>query len=243
MTTTEEVQQTLAEYERLAIKTGAEVRIDPPEFWSGLSIHEWSPVWSGEEPPKYARATVYRDGIPTTVYVAWDEALPADDEWRERWLRAPMALFGSFTLRAALRRAFRDAIGDRREADDPADAPVAADRDWSAELAMANTPEAVEKLWDDAKRARAVTVELEQLFRRQLGFLRRSPFAAGGTVKPASVALVGESGPDQIIPLPRAAVMPRPVPSMPTLRPEDTVRKPRKGERRPQRQKPRGPRA
>jgi len=242
MTTTEEVQQTLAEYERLAIQTGDEVRIDPPEF--SLDGETWAPFFlpaGPDVPPAFARATVYRDGIPTTVYVSWAEALPADEEWRERWLRAPMALFGSFTLRAALRRAFRDAIGDRREADEPADVPVATDRDWSAELAMANTPEAVEKLWDDAKRARAVTVELEQQFRRRIQVLA-APVVK--VVKDVATALSGIPGSGITAPPKSAtAMMPRPVPSMPSLRPEETVRKPRKGERRPQRQKPRGPRA
>src|SRR5690606_15784417 len=65
-TTTDEVKQTLAEYERLAISTGATVQIDAPEF-SENGI-DWSPVWGAGEGhvlPSFARVTVHRDGIPT----------------------------------------------------------------------------------------------------------------------------------------------------------------------------------
>jgi len=243
VTTNDEVQQTLAEYERLAITSGAKVQIDPPEFWTDTSesislqmnMRQWSPVWSGDESPKCARATVYRDGIPTTVFVSWEESLPAVDEWRDLWLRKPMKLFGAYTLRTALRRAFRDVIGDRHEPDeiDPPAPNPDADRDWTAELAEAASISDVQKLYAEARKARVVTVELEGAFRRRLqSFADRVSDAIPGAII-------------TVTPRAEAAVMakPRPLPSIPTIRPEETVRRPRKGESRPQRQKPRGPRA
>lgn len=119
--TTESVQQTLAEYERLAIGTGEWNGTEAPEFSDYGTA--WSAAWmpsEGQEHPTFARATVYRKGIkrPIIVVIRWDEALPAVDEWRDLWMRKPVALFGAFALRAALRRAFRDAIGDQRGPDE-----------------------------------------------------------------------------------------------------------------------------
>ncbi|MGZ0067830.1 hypothetical protein [Microbacterium arborescens] len=130
--TTIDVGQTLAEFERLAIETGAVVRIEPVEFWSGLSIDNWSPVWLGDGMPAAARVTVWRDATPTQVYRRWVEALPAEGvmtedgrEWRELWAEKPMLRFESYVIRAALARAFRDAIGDRREPGEAHAAPAA----------------------------------------------------------------------------------------------------------------------
>ena len=63
----------------------------------------------------FARATVHRKGVrrPTVVVIRWDEALPAVDHWRALWQRKPVTLFGAHALRTALRRAFRDVIGDQ----------------------------------------------------------------------------------------------------------------------------------
>lgn len=118
----EAVQQTLAEYERLAIGTGEWNGTDAPEF-SNDGEH-WSTAWMRveheDEHPVFARATVYRKGVkrPIVVVIRWEEALPAVDDWRALWLRKPVALFGAFALRAALRRAFRDAIGDQHGPDE-----------------------------------------------------------------------------------------------------------------------------
>jgi len=114
------VQQTLAEYERLAIGTGEWNGTDAPEFSTRgiLGGMEWTTAWAPTEDgdhPMFARATVYRKGVrrPVVVVIRWDEAFPAVDHWRDLWQRKPVTMFGAFALRAALRRAFRDVIGDQ----------------------------------------------------------------------------------------------------------------------------------
>lgn len=167
----DDVATTVAEYENLAISTGARVRIDPPEFSDGLSISPFTPFWLVDENPKVARVTVYRDDVPTTVYVSWAESLPAEDSWRALWQAKPMKLFGAYVVRAALRRAFRDAIGDRREPDEqhsmPApSAPAAAEPqdavDWFARVDDATTLDALNAVRAEARLARAVTLPLKQ---------------------------------------------------------------------------------
>ena len=244
-TTLEEVQQTLAEYERIAIGTGEWNGTDAPEFSdNGMA---WTSAWlpsEDNEHPALCRATVYRKGVdhPVVVIVRWDEAFPADDDWRALWGRKPIALFGAFAIRAALRRAFRDVIGERREPDETltVDPPRAAstERDWFADLAAAETPAAVGLLHTEAKKARAVTVELERAIRHRIRELRESgPEAAiMPTPKLAQGGIVAPQ-PERAV----QAASPRPVPTPPKVRLEETVRRP-KGARRPQKQKPRGPR-
>lgn len=165
----DDVATTVAEYENLAISTGAAVRIDPPEFSDGLSVSAWTPFWLADEHPKVARVTVYRNDVPTTVYVSWAESLPAEDSWRALWQAKPMKLFGAYVVRAALRRAFRDAIGDRREPDEQTAMPTPlASRDWDAEILKARTPDAVNALHAEMKSNRAMTVQREIALREQL---------------------------------------------------------------------------
>lgn len=166
--TTNEVQQTLAEYERAAISTGE---------WDGTEVdfsHD-GVTWvaylapSEEHPhPPLARATVHRKGVkvPTVVVVPWDEAVPADSDWAGLWDAKPHLLFGAFAARSALRRAFRDVIGDRREPDETqalsvSTSGVAPLRDWEAELMACTTVDQVNALWADIRAARAMTVPLE----------------------------------------------------------------------------------
>ena len=176
MTNIDDIAQTLAEYERLAITSGATVQIDPPEF--STDADHWLPI-VGELTPRWARATVHRDGVPTTVYASWDESLPvetaqADDGrlWRDIWEQKPMQRFGSFIVRAALRRAFREVIGDRVEPDEDAPKVAAAEaakpRDWEAEIDTAPDVDAVHALHTEMKRARAVTPQLEAQLRNRL---------------------------------------------------------------------------
>lgn len=172
MTNIDDVAQTLAEYERLAITSGAKVQIDPPEFSDGGS--SWAPFWLGEEPPRVARATVHRDDITTTVYVVWGESLPietaqTDDGrlWRDLWIAQPTKRFGSFATRTALRRAFREVVGDRTEPDEDAPriaAPEPEARDWGAEYRAATTQEQLDDIRRACRAARENTIELQDLW-------------------------------------------------------------------------------
>ena len=90
--TVETVQQTLAEY-MTSPQCGARGRNDLPcTRPAGHSTNE--------------------------PHIAQLVTLAAVDEWRELWLRKPVALFGAFALRAALRRGFRDVIGDHHAPDE-----------------------------------------------------------------------------------------------------------------------------
>ncbi|UUE19350.1 hypothetical protein [Microbacterium sp. J1-1] len=165
--TIDDVAQTLAEYERLAIGTGVTVQILPTLF--SADFETWRPVWDGDTPPAYAHARVLRDGVLTERYVVWAESLPAEDSWRALWLAKPTKLFGAYADRSVLRRAFRDAIGDRREPDEQNAQPPASDaRDWDAEILATNTPDAVNALHAQMKRARAVTVAREVALQEHL---------------------------------------------------------------------------
>ncbi|PRB09249.1 hypothetical protein CQ047_11260 [Microbacterium sp. MYb72] len=179
MTNIDDVAQTLAEYERLAITSGARVQIDPPEFSADGT--NWVPVWLAPEPPLAGRATVHRDGIPTTVYATWGESLPVDTSltedgrrWCDIWDAKPMQRFGSFLVRSALRRAFREVIGDRVEPDEDAPratADAAPGQDWDKAIADARTVEAVHTLHQEMKTARAVTVPRERALRAKINEL------------------------------------------------------------------------
>ncbi|MDF2991865.1 MAG: MPMin1 gp15 [Microbacterium sp.] len=190
--TEEEVAKTLAEYERIAQETGE---------WDGREATEFSndgvtfsPVWlkTPEHPhPLVARSTVHRKGvaIPTTSYVLWDEAVPADAAWSALWLARPTTLFGAFTARTAIRSAFRAAIGTRREPDDhPTGAPEAPapQRDWMADLEAAQTSADLTQVWAEARAVRARTPEGEVLFDRKLAELEeREADAWGPAATPA----------------------------------------------------------
>lgn len=190
----DDVAQTLAEYERLAITSGAAVQIDPPQFSAdGVT---WMPYWlDAENPPALARATVLRDSVPTVVYVSWEESCPAEDAWRDLWHAKPMKLFGAYAVRAALRRAFREVIGDRREPDEGVGDPWAppAPRDWMVEIDLAQTEDAVRALHAEAKAARAVTPQIEAALRRRLA----ETLGGGDAGRPAT-APAPELSPDEL---------------------------------------------
>lgn len=125
----DDVAQTLAEYTRYALSTGALLEIDPVEFTADGEV--WVPLWLHEEPPAAARATVRRDGIPTVVFRRWVEALPGETVltndgrlWRDIWEANPTERLESYVLRAALGRAFADVIGDRHEPGKPTTRPA-----------------------------------------------------------------------------------------------------------------------
>lgn len=192
--TIEDFAKTLAEYESLAILTGEWDGIETPEFSDdGVA---WSTVWKSDEPPAFARATVYRKGVrvPSTAVIAWGEALPAVDDWRALWERKPMTLFGSAAKRAAIRHGFREVIGDRRDADeiDPngpaAPTPAPADRtDWDTQLADAPDVEALDLVWKDMRADRARTGAREVAYRARRDDLTAAAWTPAGLAQVADI--------------------------------------------------------
>lgn len=233
--TTDDVAETLAEYERLAIRTGARVAFDAPEFAGERG--EWNQLWLPETPPAAARATVYRDGAATTVVRLWRDHLPADDAWRALWEKSPMVLFGAFVRRDAIRHGFRDVIGDRREPDEVAPAPAPAEpRDYAALIPTVATPAELDALFGEASHAGAITLVLDRQFRTR----RRELIDAAESGEPVQHRLPKLRGqavlerPDA----PRAFVAPTPRPPAPGVHTLAEVVKPRnsrKGESRAQR--------
>lgn len=174
MTNIDDVAQTLAEYERLAITSGEWEGIDAPDFSNDGDA--WVQAWSPRETddhPEFARTVVYRKGMrPIVVVVSWAESVPADETWRALWLAKPMKLFGAYVLRAALRRAFREVIGDRVEPDESAprvDAPEPELHDWDHLIAIAATVEVLDGHWAQMRmvRARTAAREVAYLARRE----------------------------------------------------------------------------
>lgn len=187
--TTDEVAQTLAEYERLAIGTGEFAGVDAPEFsHDGVT---WTPFWIGDAHPQLARATVYRGAArhPITVVTAWGESVPTRDvslpsdamQWADLWESKPMKLFGAYTLRAAYRRGFRDAIGTRREPDEHEPTvprprtPEAPNVDYAAAITATGSLEDIEALHKRMRTARAVTPQLEVALRARRNELSAPP--------------------------------------------------------------------
>ncbi|ONI62657.1 hypothetical protein CSIV_14375 [Microbacterium sp. CSI-V] len=131
----DDVAQTLAEYTRYALSTGARLEIEPVEFTADGEV--WVPLWLHDGPPAAARATVRRDGIPTVVFRRWVEALPGETVltndgrlWRDIWEANPTERLESYVLRAALGRAFADVIGDRPEPGKPRAASERGEEGW-----------------------------------------------------------------------------------------------------------------
>jgi hypothetical protein len=193
--TIDEVAKTLGEFEALAQKTGEWDGADAVEFSAdGVT---WLPVWVPttllDEPgrfPAFARATVHRKGVaaPTVMIVAWDESLPAAEEWRALWERKPMKLFGSFALRSAIRHAFRDVVGDLTGPDEDRTGPTVgappADRtDWDTQLADAPDVAALDLVWKDMRTDRARTPSREVAYN-----MRRVELAAAAW-EPAAVEI------------------------------------------------------
>jgi hypothetical protein len=167
--TIDEVAKTLGEFEALAQKTGEWDGADAVEF--SIDGTGWSTVWTAMGDwrfPPFARATVHRKGVaaPTVMVVAWDESVPAADDWRELWERKPMKLFGSFALRSAIRHAFRDVVGDLAGPDEDRtgptiDAPPADRTNWDTQLADAPDVAALDLVWKDMRADRARTPSRE----------------------------------------------------------------------------------
>ena len=214
-TTDEDVANTLAEYERAVQESGEWDGREATEFTNdGVT---WSTVWvkSDAHPhPLAARSRVHRKGVqyPAEEVALWDEALPADERWREIWIARPRVLFGAFTARRALKAAFRERLRDRREPDDLPEtrdsAPQSEPRDWDLEIATAETVDELKGIWSDARAARARTAPREVAYGERLAEL-----AAESWNPPAAPHVEG-------------AAPPAPTPHPPTveLRPATTPR-------------------
>lgn len=142
----DDVAQTLAEYTRVALSTGARLEIDPVEFTADGEV--WVTLWLREEHPAGARATVRRDGVETVVERPWREALPGEEaltdtgrRWIDIWTENPTERFESYVLRLALARAFADVIGDRFDMGRPRIARPAPTEPAEGEPAPPVTPE------------------------------------------------------------------------------------------------------
>lgn len=188
--TEEEFAQTLASYEAAAIKTGQWNGTDAVEFSNDGAT--WAPVWVKTDEhafPSFARARVHRAGVEHAdwQYVSWAESIPAVEDWRALWERKPMKLFGAYAQRSAIRHAFREVIGDRRDADeiDPA-APTAAPetaapgRDWDGEIEAATSSEQLTLIWAEARDQRKRTGPREVIYERKLAELEAAEADAWG---------------------------------------------------------------
>lgn len=177
-TTDEDVAKTLADYERIVQATGEWNGREATEFTNdGVT---WSPVWvkTAEHPnPLAARSRVHRVGVmyPAEEVVLWEEALPADENWRRIWNERPRTLFGAFAARRSMKSAFREALWDRREPDDLPDArdaaPTPEPRNWDLEIATAATEDELKGVWSDARAARARTGPREVAYNARLTHL------------------------------------------------------------------------
>lgn len=188
--------KTIGEVERIVHASGLWDGTGPVEFSD--DGHTWTEAWAptietvknrvdqiiGQNVivghPTYARVTVYRKDvrIPTTVTIRWDEQVPAEnEEWADKWHRAPMRHFGRTARMVGFRQTFRDLLGnivledegDTRATEPPAGvsatgpstteaAPAA--RDWAAEFraAAASKDDPDGKLDAVVKEARAARV-------------------------------------------------------------------------------------
>ncbi|HWU47806.1 MAG TPA: hypothetical protein VN133_13700 [Humibacter sp.] len=189
----DDVAQTLAEYERLAIKTGAKVQIEPAEFTADGET--WTPLWLSNDHPLAARVRVHRDDIVTERFVPWAEAVPTESamtsdgrRWCDLWAARPSLRIGSYITRMALGTAFRDAIGDRRAPDDE-DVPDIARRvktqepvevDWDA--AIENAPNVVDldRVWADMRTARARSGAREVAYKTRRAAMVRGEWVTSG---------------------------------------------------------------
>ena len=170
---------TLAEISAIVLASGQWAGVGEPEF--SVDGQAWSTVFIPTESnpnPRFARATVHRvDAVPTSVTISWDESLPIDDVWRERWFRRPMSLFGARAIRAAYRRAFGDIVevvpnpAEGDDVPDTAQAP-APSVDWSARIQAVSSLEALEQLGKEMKKHRAFTTVLNRQWKSRKAQLR-----------------------------------------------------------------------
>lgn len=159
--------KTIGEVEILVHGSGQWDGTEPVEFSNdGDHFAEtWMPTEEHSH-PLFARVTVHRKDvkIPTRKTIRWDEQYPAaSEEWAGKWDRSPMRHFGRTVRMVAFRETFRDIVGNIAIEDEARDttrpaaapAPVAADRDWAAEFAAAESTDALDAVVLAARRAKA----------------------------------------------------------------------------------------
>lgn len=165
----QQTAETIADIERIVLASGQCVRTAEVLFSQDGAT--WSPVFAKTDDtpvPAFIRASAQRTGTtePTVVFLSWEEAIPADDEYHGLWMRRPMALAGARARRDVYRRAFRDLVdivSNPAEGDDPDIERAAAQpteeeapRDWVAELTAAATLDELREVHQAAKKARGM---------------------------------------------------------------------------------------
>lgn len=172
-----EVQEvkTIGEVERIVHASG---------LWDGASAVEfsndgetWAEHWAPTEEhpyPTFARVETYRKDVrlPARVTARWDEQIPQDPEWHQKWCTHQMQHFGRTVRMLAFRQAFRDLLGNIRLEDEAIVQDTDTQRDWAAEFKTAESVDALVEVWEAARAVRALNAELEVVFRgrrRELG--------------------------------------------------------------------------
>ena len=155
-------------------------------MWLGTEVtfsddgREWVEAWmpANDRPhPVFARARVTRSvmdrEVVTTVVARWDEYAPLESpEHLRRWYTAPTTMLGACAAIAAYRRGFRDlvaSIDEQTRAEQPASqcesAESPAATDWASEAQAMSTIDELDALWMRARKQRAVTIDLESVFK------------------------------------------------------------------------------
>lgn len=166
--------RTLNEIEAIVQGSGLWEGTGGPMFSNDREV--WRDAWvpsEGRRWPDFAKAWVARKGVenPVTAIVAWDEVVPTDSRAAALWRERPRTMLGAAALRQVYRRGFADVVRivhdeERQASGEQAVEP--APRDWAAEIAEAEGMEELERLWGEARQARARTGQLEVAYRRRV---------------------------------------------------------------------------
>jgi len=225
MSTTELIEKkTIGEVEHIVHASGEWDGTGPVEFSDdGVTwVQAWAPTIekAPDGPtvrveiahPEFARVEVYRKGVrvPTTVTIRWSEQYPAaSEEWSGKWDRSPMRHLGRTVRMVAFRQTFRDLLGDIRieeEVDErdpsagsppPASDAPAAERDWDAEIAAAETVEQIDQVEADARAARAFTPNTAGTARHRALRARRKAIVESAWALDHTTAPTPEPEPEQ----------------------------------------------
>lgn len=221
--------KTIGEVERIVHGSGLWDGTGPVEFsddgvtwtqaWAPSVVEVASNVSMAVTHPAYARVAVYRKDvrIPTTVTIRWDEQVPAEsEEWAEKWHRSPMRHFGRTARMVGFRQTFRDLLGDIVIEDEDrasAQAPDPTARDWAAEIAAADTVEAINKIEEDGRAAKVFKPNAEgtALHRAVRDRRRELEAEAAAAWEPAELAQLAAVTPERAAEVLRVAAQIDPV--------------------------------